>query len=90
MKEWFVYIVRCADGTLYTGHAANVERRLIEHNSGRGARYTRARLPVALVYCERVPDRSQAARRETEIKQLPREAKLQIISQTADDRRNCR
>lgn len=80
MNEWFVYIVRCADGTLYTGHAADVERRVSEHNSGRGARYTRARLPVDLVYCERASDRSQAARREAEIKKLPRRAKLHLIS----------
>lgn len=79
MKGWCVYIVRCADGTFYTGHTADVDRRVTEHNRGRGARYTRARLPVELVYIEQASDRSMAARREAEIKNLPRRDKERLI-----------
>ena len=79
---WHVYIVRCADDTLYTGIAVNVQRRVAEHNSeGRaGARYTRARRPVVLVYQEQAADRSAAARREYQIKQLPRRDKLALLA----------
>jgi predicted GIY-YIG superfamily endonuclease len=74
---WFVYIVRCADDTLYTGIAKDVARRVEEHNSNAslGANYTRARRPVALVYTEAVQTRSAAAKREFEIKQMTRPAK---------------
>ena len=63
MKEWFVYILRCGDGTLYTGIATDTERRLAEHRAGLGAKYTRGRGPLTLVYRERCPDRSAALRR---------------------------
>ena len=78
---WFVYIVRCADDTLYTGIARDVERRVNEHNAaGRlGANYTRARRPVALVYTEAVESRSSAARREHEIKQMTRPRKDELL-----------
>ena len=78
---WFVYIVRCADDTLYTGIAMDVERRVYEHNAaGRlGANYTRARRPVALVYAEAVESRSSAARREHEIKQMTRPRKDELL-----------
>ena len=78
---WFVYIVRCADDSLYTGIAKDVERRVSEHNStGRlGANYTRARRPVALVYAEAAESRSAAARREHEIKQLTRQRKDELL-----------
>jgi len=78
---WFVYIVRCADDTLYTGIAMDVERRVNEHNAaGRlGANYTRARRPVALVYAEAVESRSSAARREHEIKQMTRPRKDELL-----------
>lgn len=79
---WHVYIVRCADGTLYTGIATGVHRRVAEHNgAGRaGARYTRARRPVVLVYQESAASRSEAARREYQIKQLPRRDKLALLA----------
>ena len=72
---WYVYIVRCADQTLYTGIALDVVQRIAQHNAGKGAAYTRARRPVALVHHETVPDRSAALRREAAIKRLPAAAK---------------
>ena len=72
---WTVYLARCQDGTLYTGITTDPERRLAEHNSGSGAAYTRTRLPVSLVYCEVVSDRSSALRREHAIKRLSRNQK---------------
>ncbi len=74
-----VYILLCADGTLYTGIARNAEWRLKIHNSGRGAKYTRSRLPVQLLYRENQPDKSSALRREWEIKHLSRSEKLRLI-----------
>ncbi|UFS62087.1 GIY-YIG nuclease family protein [Sulfurimonas sp. HSL-3221] len=75
-----VYIVQCSDGTYYTGIATDLERRLNEHNhSAKGARYTRARRPVTLVYAERFPDRSSAQKREYAIKQMPRTKKSALI-----------
>ncbi len=75
----FVYIVECADKTLYTGWTTNIERRLRAHNAGRGARYTRQRGPVRLVYLEEAPDRRAAQKREVEIKRLSRAGKLKLI-----------
>jgi putative endonuclease len=74
---WHVYMVRCADGTLYTGVALDVRRRIAQHNGAErgGARYTRGRRPVRLVYRERRRSRSDALRREAAIKRLPRTAK---------------
>ncbi|MBL8092449.1 MAG: GIY-YIG nuclease family protein, partial [Anaerolineales bacterium] len=66
----FCYILECADGTLYTGWTVNIEKRLIQHNKGLGARYTRTRLPVKLVYLEEQPDRPTAMKRERAIKAL--------------------
>ena len=80
MTYW-VYILRCADGTLYTGITDCLERRLAAHNSGRGAKYTRGRVPVALVYREACPDKSAALRRECAIKRLRREAKERLIQE---------
>jgi predicted GIY-YIG superfamily endonuclease len=68
--RWQVYIVRCSDDSLYTGVAKDVAARVAEHNTGNGARYTRARLPVELVYTEEAPDRGAAQRREAAIKKL--------------------
>jgi len=79
MKPWYLYILECADGTLYTGITTDPGRRLDEHNTGVGARYTRARLPVAMVYQVSVKDRSEASRLEYRIKKLPRKAKLEMI-----------
>ena len=76
---WYVYILRCRDGSLYTGCTDNVERRLGVHQSGRGAKYTRSRLPVALAYEEEAGDKSAALRREAAIKRLTREQKLKLI-----------
>jgi putative endonuclease len=69
---WTVYLVRCGDGTLYTGITTNPKRRLAQHNAGSGAAYTRTRLPVILVYQEPMSDRSSALRREHAIKKLTR------------------
>lgn len=77
---WTVYILRCGDGTLYTGATNNLPRRLKVHQSGKGAKYTRSRPPVELVYQEEVPDRSSALRREAAIKRLDRRAKLALIA----------
>ncbi len=81
-KRWHVYIVRCAGGTLYTGVAIDVEKRVDEHNGARagGARYTRARRPVKLVYREGAANRSAACKREYRIKQLSRRDKLALIA----------
>ena len=76
---WKLYILRCGDGTLYTGITTNVARRFDEHSSGKGAKYTRGRGPLELVYQEECGDKSAASRREWEIKALPRDEKLQLI-----------
>ena len=78
---WYVYMLRCGDGSLYTGSTTDVERRLREHQGGTGARYTRSRPPVTLAYAEEAPDRSAAQRREAAIKKLPRAQKLKLIGQ---------
>ena len=77
---YLIYILRCGDGTLYTGCTNDLPRRLQAHQSGRGAKYTRSRLPVELVYQEAVPDRSAALRREAAIKALTRGEKLALIA----------
>lgn len=76
----YTYIVKCADGSLYTGWTTNLETRVTAHNRGRGGRYTRSRLPVTLVYYELQPDESQARKREYAIKQLDRKDKEQLIA----------
>lgn len=76
-----VYIVECADGTLYTGITNALERRIEEHNSsGKGAKYTRSRRPVKLIYQEKHADRSAASKREYEIKKMSREKKKELLS----------
>ena len=82
MPDWCVYILRCADGTLYTGVTTDPQRRLREHNVGGrlAARYTRARLPVELVHQEVAASRVEACRREVAIKKLSREAKQSLIA----------
>ena len=80
-KDWFVYIVECSDKSLYTGITVDVGRRVLEHNtSNKGAKYTRSRRPVRLVYCETHMDRSLASKREYSIKKLSRENKCKIIA----------
>jgi putative endonuclease len=78
MPAWFVYVVRCRDGSLYTGIARDVNARVAKHNQGRGARYTRGRRPVAIVHVERKRSQVLALRREAAIKALPRKAKLAL------------
>ena len=80
---WVVYMLKCKTGELYTGSTNDIERRLREHNQGRGAKFTRSRLPVALVYREEQNDKSQALRRENEIKAMDRRGKLLLVRQTA-------
>jgi putative endonuclease len=79
MTAWFVYVVRCDDGTLYTGISRDVGARIAKHNQGKGARYTRGRGPVALVHKERKSSHSAALRREAAIKALPRKRKLELV-----------
>ena len=78
-QNWKVYILRCGDGSLYTGISTDVARRLEEHCSGKGAKYTRGRNPLELAYVEACSDKSAALRRELEIKALPRAEKLKLI-----------
>jgi putative endonuclease len=79
-KRAFVYVVKCADGTLYTGTAADVEKRIAVHNSGKGAKYTRPRLPVVVVLQEGPMLLTKALRREYQIKQLTRPQKQALIA----------
>lgn len=82
-STWFVYILRCNDGSLYTGITNCLERRLERHNRGLASRYTRSRLPVNLVYSEPQPDRSLASKREAEIKSWDRDDKMKFIKLSA-------
>lgn len=75
----FVYMLRCKDGSLYTGWTNDLKHRLAMHNSGRGAKYTRGRGPLELVYSEELPDKEAALRRECAIKKLRREQKLALL-----------
>lgn len=77
----YVYIVRCADKSLYTGYTTDIGRRIGEHNRSQGAKYTRGRGPVELVYEEEYASRSEAQKREYQIKQLTREQKLDLIKE---------
>ena len=82
--HWYVYIIQCRDRTLYTGITTDIERRLREHNSdSSGARYTRSRRPVRLLYTELHPDRASASKREARIKQMRRGKKLQLMQSGA-------
>jgi len=84
MSHW-VYMLECADGTLYTGWTTNLERRMSTHNSGQGARYTRGRRPVHLVYWEACENRRTAQQREAALRRIPRAAKLALIAASRDD-----
>ena len=79
--EHYVYVLRCADDTLYTGYTTDVERRVAQHQAGEGAKYTRGRTPVELVHVESYDSRSAAMSREHEIKQLDRNAKESLVSE---------
>jgi len=76
---WFVYILRCSDGTYYTGHTHNLETRLKSHNAGKASKYTAPRRPVSLIHSESLPSRSAAAKREYQIKQLTRAKKEALV-----------
>ncbi len=78
-KQWYLYILRCKDGSLYTGITTDVPKRFSQHNSGKGAKYTRGRGPLELVYQEVCSGHSEALKRELYIKSLPREIKLELI-----------
>jgi putative endonuclease len=80
VSDAWVYILRCADGSLYTGWSTDVARRLKRHRSGKASRYTASRLPVELVYQAAMPDRGAALREEARIKRLRRGAKLMLIA----------
>ena len=79
MNSWKLYILRCGDGTLYTGITTDVEKRVEAHRTGKGAKYTRGRAPLELVYREECGDHSAALKREIEIKKLTREEKESLI-----------
>lgn len=79
-KCWYLYILRCGDGTLYTGITTDVDARLEVHRSGKGAKYTRGRGPLELVYSEECGSHSDALKRELTIKALPREEKQKLIN----------
>ncbi len=76
----YAYIVKCSDGTYYTGYTNDLEKRLLTHNAGKGAKYTRNRLPVEMVYFEEYEDKSEAMKREYAIKRLTRKQKEKLIS----------
>ena len=78
--DWQVYILKCSDGTFYTGITNNLNLRIEKHNLGKGAKYTKNRLPVSLVYKESTLDKSQSLKREIAIKKLPRDKKLELIN----------
>ena len=78
---FFAYLVRCADGTLYGGYTTDLQKRLAAHNSGKGAKYTRSRLPVELVYWEECETREAAMSREWHLKHMTREKKLALIAE---------
>jgi putative endonuclease len=78
-QPWYVYILQCSDRTLYTGIAKDLEKRLAQHNNGTGAKYTRGRVPVELVFAEGVPCHGDALRRECQIKRMSRARKRKMI-----------
>lgn len=82
-RQWVVYILECGDGTLYTGITNNLESRIVAHESGVGAKYTKGRSPLILRYQEICEDRSRASKREIEIKKLSKHEKLSLISNAA-------
>lgn len=84
---YYTYMVRCSDGTLYTGYTTDIDRRMAMHNSGRGAKYTRSRLPVELVYHEEFGSKEEAMSREWHIKQLTHAKKEKLIQIRMEGRR---
>lgn len=86
-NDYYVYILECSDGSFYTGITTDLVRRVAAHNAGRGARYTRSRRPVRVIYAEPAGDRAAAARRERAIKRLPRAAKEDLVRRGLDKER---
>jgi len=84
MKMYYTYMLRCQDNSLYTGYTDNVEKRVATHNEGKGAKYTRGRLPVVLVHSEEFSDKSSAIKREIEIKRLSKEKKEKLVNIKGD------
>lgn len=79
MHDWYIYILRCSDGSFYTGITTDLVKRVERHNSGDGAKYTRARRPVGLIYSQECSSKSEAKRKELEIKSLSRENKEKLV-----------
>ena len=84
IKQWYVYILECSDGTLYTGCTNDIDRRLWAHNKGTGAKYTKGRTPVVLLRSFKVKNKSQALKLEFKIKQLPKKEKLSFSFEEDD------
>ena len=84
MAEHFVYVLRCADDTLYTGYTTDVQRRVAEHEAGEGAKYTRGRTPVEVVHVESFSSKSAAMSREYEIKQFTRSRKERLVDDSVE------
>ena len=87
-KQWMVYILRCGDGSLYTGITDDLDRRLKAHREGKGAKYTRGRGPLKVCYREICEKHGEALRREIQIKKLPRHKKLELCTETSCDDNN--
>ena len=79
-KPWYLYIVKCRDDSLYTGITTDIMRRIAQHNSGKGAKYTRSRRPVTLVFSKEYKDRSEASKAEYQMKRLSRKEKIKLIT----------
>lgn len=77
---WFVYVLLCKDNSLYTGFSNNLKKRLIDHKNGKGGRYTRSHLPVSLIYSEKLPTKTDALKREREIKSWTRQEKIKLLN----------
>lgn len=88
-SPWFVYLLECADNTLYCGITTDTDRRVAEHNAGTGAKYTRARRPVRMIAYRSCPDKSSALRLEIALKKLPRNRKLAALNSAAKEEPPC-
>lgn len=82
-KKYYTYILRCADNTLYCGYTTKLEKRVSAHNGGKGAKYTKSRLPAILVYSEEFDNKSDALKREWHIKKMTRQEKLKLLEEAA-------
>lgn len=84
-KQWHFYLARCSDGSLYAGIAVDPVKRMEVHNAGKGARYTRSRLPIVMVYSETLPDQSSALKREAEVRRWSRTRKEELLLRKASE-----